>query len=77
LGNNAKKTLTDTISVVQIQAQNDFPFLNHLPLNIGKIVRDEFDTKMIADMVLSQEKTSLITANISENIGLIQSLTQK
>ncbi len=77
LGNNTKQTLERGISVVQTQAQNDFPFLDSLPLHAGKIIRNEFDTNIIARMILSEEKTSLITTNITENLGLLQSLTKK
>lgn len=77
LGNNAKTTLMNGIKAVEIQAQNDFPLLDKLPLKAGNIIRDELNTKMIADMILSKEKTMLITENLSENIGFIQSLTQR
>jgi predicted PurR-regulated permease PerM len=77
LGNNAKETLGRGIDSLYIQAENDFPFLDTLPLESGKIIRDQFDTEMIADMILHKEKTTLITENLSGNIDVIQSLTQK
>ncbi|MFA6080145.1 MAG: AI-2E family transporter [Candidatus Gracilibacteria bacterium] len=77
LGNNAKQTLSRGVSAVELQAQNNFPFLDTLPFHAGKIIRNEFDTKMIADMIVSKEKTTLITTNLSDNIGFIQSFTQK
>ncbi len=77
LGNNAKQTLERGLEVIRIQAESDFPFLNSLPLHAGNIIRNEFDTQMIAKIVLSEEKSSLITTNLSDNIGIIQSLTQK
>jgi predicted PurR-regulated permease PerM len=77
LGNNAKSTLGRGIDSLYAQAENDFPFLDALPFNAGTIIRNEFSTEMIADMILNEEKTTLITENISENIGVIQSLTQK
>lgn len=77
LGNNTKQTISNGISAIKIQAQNDFPLLDSLPFHAGNVVRNEFDTKMLANIILSNEKTTLITENISDNIGLIQSLTQK
>jgi len=32
---------------------------------------------MIANMILNEEKTTIISENLSNNIGFIQSLTQK
>jgi predicted PurR-regulated permease PerM len=77
LGNNAKATLGRGIDSLYVQAENDFPFLDALPFNAGTIIRNEFSTEMIADMILNEEKTSLITENISDNIDIIQSITQK
>gem|GEM_PF-2628099 len=77
LGNNTKQALERGIDTIQIQAEGNFPFLDLLPLGTGNIIRNEFDTEMFAKMILSEEKTSLITNNLSNNMGLIQSITQK
>lgn len=77
LGNNAKETLGRGVNSLYVQAENDFPFLNALPFHAGNIVRNEFDTQVIANMILNKEKTAIISENLSNNIGIIQSLTQK
>jgi predicted PurR-regulated permease PerM len=77
LGNNTKETIKRGITSLYVQAENDFPFLNALPLDTGKIIRNEFDTNMIADIILNKEKTIVITENLTNNIDVIQSLTKR
>lgn len=77
LWNNTKLTLERGLITLQNQAENDFPFLDRLPLNLESVIRNEIDTKMIANVILSEERSDFITNNITDNIGLIQSLTQK
>lgn len=77
LGNNTKEMISRSILTIETQAKDNFPFLDKLPLDLWRMIKNEFDTTMIADIILSGQKTSLITENIADNIDLIQSLTQK
>ncbi len=53
---------------MQNQAENNFPFLDTLPFQTGKIIRNELDTQMIATMILNKEKAVLSTDTISNNL---------
>lgn len=68
LGNNTKQSLEKGIEIIQVQAESNFPFLDTLPLQAGKIIRNELDTQMIANMILNKEKTTLITDTLPNNL---------
>jgi len=77
IGNNTKQAIQEGINSVQIQAQSDFPFLNSLPFNTGTIIRNEFDTQILSKMILSGDKTTLITNNLFNNVDAVKALFQK
>jgi len=62
---------------VQLQIQDNFPFLDTLPLNTGKIIRNQFDTQTLSDFLLSKEKTTLPTNALLGNIDSIQAFAQQ
>lgn len=77
LGNNTKQALGRWVETIQAQVQDNFPFLDTLPLNAGKMIRNQFDTQTLSDFLLSKEKSAASTSALLGNIDSIQSFAQK
>jgi len=65
------------VETIQAQVQDNFPFLDTLPLNAGKMIRNQFDTQTLSDFLLSKEKSAASTSALLGNIDSIQSFAQK
>lgn len=64
LATNIRAGISRGIDAVQVQARADFPLLDTLPFGAGDFVRDTIDTRTLSQVVLSQEKSTIIADNI-------------
>ncbi len=77
LAENTKSYLIRVVNIVEVQADNDFPVLNHLPFNLDNYIRKQIDTAKITSLISDENRVQIFVNSILENIDSVRDFAQK
>lgn len=77
LAEDSKTYVIGAVSSLELQAQQGFPVIDTLPLNIGKIVRSEVNIEWIQHFITDENRTQFVMDGLVGNIETIKSFVQK
>lgn len=77
LAEDSKTYVIGAVSSLELQAQQGFPVIDTLPLNLGKIVRSEVNIEGIQNFIADENRTQFVMNGLIGNIETIKSFVQK
>lgn len=76
LAEDSKTYINNTAKILELQAQNDFPIIDRLPLNLGAVVRKELNIEAVRGFVMDSNRSQFIMNGLVGNIDTVRNFIQ-
>lgn len=76
LAEDSKTYIVNTANILEVQAQNNFPIIDRLPLNLGSIIRRELNIDAIRGLVMEGDRAQFVMNGLVGNIDTVRNFIQ-
>ncbi len=77
LAEDSKAYVVNTVTTIEQQARAGFPIIDSLPLNLGKLIRNEVNIEGITSFVTDKNRAQFVVDGLVGNIDTIKDFVQK
>lgn len=77
LAEDSKLYVVRTVRVIETEAKSWFPIIDTLPMNLGKVIRNEVNFDRLKDLITDENRKQFVIDSLVGNIDTIRNFVQK